>query len=350
MSLPRGPGDLRDAAAGEVLARALDRLSALSAAAFGRLLSAMDEAGTGGSLAAARQVLLESGEDVAAILEETLLGSLLAGMGGIAASWPAESPWPYQPGALSPSIAASAGARAEALKQALARLDPAQQAAFRQAMAPAPAPEPPAIDGVPPLPLVEAAVEALRSKRLLSIADARSLPAEARSRALPVALSLPAAAMVRLHGLLSESVASGEDLRAFRARLKEAMPEGAFPRAAVEATFRDAVQSAYAAGQERLLAVPGVGELFPFVETLPIRDSRLTDLCGLAARSGIGGTGVYRRDDPAWSRLKPPRHVNCRCGTSPLTADEAARRGVPRDGGFVSISARLDKMLAKHGR
>jgi len=61
---------------------------------------------------------------------------------------------------------------------------------------------------------------------------------------------------------------------------------------------------------------------------MPIRDSRLTDLCAIISTSGLQGTGIYRADDPTWVKFRPPRHFNCRCGTRRLTVAMAAARGI----------------------
>lgn len=68
--------------------------------------------------------------------------------------------------------------------------------------------------------------------------------------------------------------------------------------------------------------------VFPYAETIPIRDARLSELCATAAKSGINGTAVYRRDDPVWREYQPPRHPNCRCGRMILTVHMAASRGI----------------------
>lgn len=334
--------DAREPALREALASALDRAGEASESALRRLLDLLEgERIDGSALAGAYRILDEAGQEAQDALAEAIVGAWLAGAGRVAGSLPAFSVPPQQG---SPRVPASA------LQAALANVPDHLREGFLAAMAPRePHGEEPPLP-VPPLPLVEAAVEALREKDLLPYAEARALPEAARRRALAVAVALPVEAMGRLRGMLEESVRTGEGLRGFRARLREAMPEGAFPRAAVETTFRDAVQTSYAEGQERILATPGVGDLFPFVETLPIKDSRLSSLCSLAARSGIGGAAVYRRDDPAWDRLKPPRHPNCRCGTNPLTVGEAARRGVGADAGWVRIGADLERLLAQQGR
>jgi hypothetical protein len=75
--------------------------------------------------------------------------------------------------------------------------------------------------------------------------------------------------------------------------------------------FRTAIQSGYSRGMDKILQVDLVDSFFPYVETLPIHDDRLTDLCSIISRSGIGGSAIFRRDDKVWQKFKPPRHYNC---------------------------------------
>lgn len=317
----------------EALAHALALAGAASLDALATLLEAPGAAawavGDGTSLV----------EDA---LHRAILSALLAGMGRVAERLPGVSVPSQQ---ASPSASVPAGSAAA---HALANVPPGLRAEWLAALAPTPTPaeeEAPGPD-VPPLPLVEAAVSELRARRLLPRREADALDAQARRAALAVTLDLPARAMARVQAALTEAVASGASHATFRERLRDAMPEGVFPRADLETAFRDAVNTAYHGGMERLLGTPGVGDHFPFMERVPIRDSRLSDVCALASRSGINGTGVYRRDDPAWGRVRPPSHHNCRCGVNPLTAREAARRGVAGDAGRVALPAALERLLS----
>ena len=96
----------------------------------------------------------------------------------------------------------------------------------------------------------------------------------------------------------------------------------------MEGVFRDNVQKAYAEAQNRLVAHPLVKELFPYVATEPIYDSRLSELCRVVAQSGIQGTNIFRVDDPVWKKYQNPRHFKCRCGRVYLTIEQAAARGI----------------------
>src|ERR1019366_1301409 len=141
-----------------------------------------------------------------------------------------------------------------------------------------------------------------------------------------------------IHDAAIEAIVQGPDLRAFAKAIEAKAGPGVFLSPAhLETTFRDAVNEAYSGGMDSMLVDPVVGDTFPFYETMPIRDSRLTELCRICAESGINGTAIYRRDDPTWARIDPPRWYNCRCSKNPLTARAAARRGIKSPGVWVPM-------------
>ena len=333
--------DLRAPAALAVLDTAGGAAEELAGGLLDRLLAAL----TGGSpleaFARAGAILDLATEDLADLLSPALLAAALAGQRQVADRLPASPPWPTQQ---SPPVAVPPAPPWQLLQlqSTLAALPPALQAGYIAALPPALAgamgagPPPSAwlpaaagAEGGVFLPLIEAAIDSLRQKQLADPAQLAVLDAEAKRRSVETAANLTAPVRQKLYGLLAASVAGGEDLRAFRTRAREELPEDTFlSRGRVETAFRDGVQEAYAAGMEAILAVPLVDLAFPYIETLPIRDTRLSAMCAIASRSGIQKTAIYRRDDPTWQQIRPPRHHNCRCGQNPLTVEEAARRGI----------------------
>lgn len=177
------------------------------------------------------------------------------------------------------------------------------------------------------LPLVQRAVESLRSRNLVTPERFSQLSEEARSRALVVAGIVREQALAKLQLLLEEQAAT-PSLASFKRRLQETGLIDSITGQHVETAFRDAVQTAYSDGMDRLLEDPLVGDALPFAETLPIRDSRLSKVCEWASRCGINGTAIYLRADPSWQLVRSPRHIGCRCGTNFLTREMAASRGI----------------------
>ncbi len=281
--------------------------------------------------------------ELASILGEAILAAALAGGRQVGQRLPADSPsLPKQ----SPPVALQPVALPQHLATIKA-LPPAWQASYLDALPPAVAGElvtqlsgqggaPPVVPRDAPagespgvsLPLIEEAARDLQARKLLSYRDVEAMQFQARRQALAVAGELTSKGKAKLQSLLVEAISEGQSQREFQERFSEELPRAVISEAALSTTFRTAVQSGYSAGMDQILAHPLVGDAFPYEERLPIRDSRLSDMCAIASRAGIQGTGIFRRDDPTWDRLKPPLHPNCRCGRSPLSLEQAARRGI----------------------
>jgi SPP1 gp7 family putative phage head morphogenesis protein len=289
------------------------------------------------------QSLDEVSQRLASLLAETLLAAELTGRARVAARLPALSPQPHQqaappaPDLLTLLEAQLAAGDVRWRRQLLEALAPEVRAALmRRGSKLEPddylerAAEDPYLGEIEyHYPAVAAGVKALQEKRLLSYQEYREMAYRARGQAHAVVGNLSASARSALIEALAENVSAGADLRKFREEAEKAVGVGVLSEREVELAFRDGANRAYAEGQDAVLADPIVGDSFPYVETMPIRDSRLSKICEAAAEGGIGRSAVYRRDDPVWARLRPPRHPNCRCGQNPLTLREAARRGIP---------------------
>lgn len=326
------------------LEAALARLSAAARRLQADTLAALEESLAGASspadaFARADALLTDYTLATADLLCQAGLAGALLGAEGVGSRIPAVP-------LLNPEDAARLSPRLDALAQSYERLPAAYREPYLRALSPddaaalgplVPTPDVPvrellglsAEESGVRLPVIERAAEALAQKRLVSYDEMRQMAAEARAGALRVAGVQKREALGRLHEILVEGVREGTTLQAFRERVADQLPEGTFlSPASVETTFRDALQQAYSEGMDRVLSDPLAGDLFPYEETVPIRDSRLSSMCQLAARSGIGGTAIFRRDDPVWQRIKPPRHPRCRCGRLQLTLEDAAGAGI----------------------
>lgn len=178
------------------------------------------------------------------------------------------------------------------------------------------------------LPMVEEAAKALDVKQVFPKDEYEALSDEAKLEAFTVAREQTTEAIGKIKDAVSEAVVNGDDFSTFKDKVDEALATSTLGPGHMENVFRTAVAQSYADGQDRVHSNPVVAEVFPYVESLPIDDSRITDLCWTIAHSGLDGTGVYRVDDPTWRKFRNPRHWRCRCGRNYLTVEQAARRGV----------------------
>jgi hypothetical protein len=151
----------------------------------------------------------------------------------------------------------------------------------------------------------------------------------ARREAFTVAGVESEAVLGKVRDALSESVGEGKTLEDFKQRVEENVGEGTFlSDAHAETVFRGAVQSAYSAGQERLLEHPVVDELFPYATIDSVHDSRRRPEHGALETYGLDGTNYYRRDDPVFQLFCPPWDFGCRCGWTAKSVRDAAAAGV----------------------
>lgn len=159
------------------------------------------------------------------------------------------------------------------------------------------------------MPIVDEAARSLAERRI--VLDINSLAGKARQQAFSVASLNTEEAIGKVRDALVEAVEAGHDLQTFGEKVGEAIGTSALGVGSLENVYRTGMAQAFAAGQEAVHENPQTRDLWPYVLSMPVRDSRLTDLCAIISRSGLNGTGVFRVDDPVWLKFKNPRHFNC---------------------------------------
>jgi SPP1 gp7 family putative phage head morphogenesis protein len=186
------------------------------------------------------------------------------------------------------------------------------------------------------LPVVSHAVKDLRSRNLITRREYDRMGSALKSRAFTTAGVANRNTLERLRDAVADAVEKGWGEHKFTEHLGDALSTSQIAPGQLGTLFRTNIASAYAAGQDQILDHPLVRDEFPYVETLPIRDSRLSELCQVVSESGIGGTSIFRTDDPVWRKFRPPRHPNCRCSVRALTVIAAARGGIEEAQRFLA--------------
>lgn len=159
--------------------------------------------------------------------------------------------------------------------------------------------------------LIERASAALAARNVFTREDYDNLNSAARQAAFTVARVAETETLEKIRDALANDVKTGGTLEEFQAFMAETLEDTPLSPMHVETVYRTNIMEAYTQGMDLILDHPLVGSEFPFVRTVPIRDSRLTEICEICSKSGIDGTGIYWRADPEWQRIKPPRHYNC---------------------------------------
>lgn len=97
--------------------------------------------------------------------------------------------------------------------------------------------------------------------------------------------------------------------------------------------YQTNIQSAYMAGRyKRQMEADG----FPYLQYLAVLDSKTRP-----SHSLLHGK-VWRKDDPVWNTIYPPRGYNCRCRTRALTAGQIVREGLTVSAPAETISREVD--------
>ncbi len=178
-------------------------------------------------------------------------------------------------------------------------------------------------------PMIEEATEDLRNRQAMTREDFDALHGAARDHAFTVAGLATAAAVEKVRDAAANAVSEGTSKKKFKEEVEAQLGEGTFLSPAhMETVFRGAVSSGYSNGQDRLLSDPRIGDGFPYVARYAIHDQRVRPEHLAMERLGIGGTNVYRRDDPVYQKFRAPFSWNCRCNDTPLTVKQAAAKGV----------------------
>jgi hypothetical protein len=182
--------------------------------------------------------------------------------------------------------------------------------------------------------VIDNAVSDLRERRILDKREFERLVRDAAEKAFTVAGVDDSRTLETIRNVLAECVEQGPNLAGFKAKIRKVIGlETVLSDSQLEHIFQTYVHKAYAKGLERLTENPIIAPAFPYRETLPIRDDRLTDLCRIVAESGMldangRRTAIYRADDPVWQKIRPPIYDGCRCGTNLLPFEMAAEKGV----------------------
>lgn len=177
-----------------------------------------------------------------------------------------------------------------------------------------------------PLNLVDRrAVDALAALEPVSRTDFDALSAAAKRRAFTAAGLTRDDVVEAVHRQVARAVAEGRTFDDWRRDVDAIFADAGYApddgwRA--EATFRLQVSRAHAASRREAFDDPAVAEAFPYLMYSAVGDGRTRP-----SHAALDGK-VLRRDDPFWDRFTPPWAYGCRCTVIPLTAEQAAGRGV----------------------
>jgi len=286
---------------------------------------------------------------LAKLLSTTQLASLLEGAREVAAKVPTLAIFPGAvppPPTLEPQKAVElinhlSQLTGEARAKAIYDLPANQQTYAQQALAAKEAggpivppkftpPEPP--PGAPEsihFPIIDEAVKELSEKNVMTRERFDALDAAARAKAFTVANVEAEETLTKIRDSLAENIREGADYETWKQKVLTDMDQGTFlSEGHQETVFRTNVQGAFSDGQMVVLNHPLVRSGFPYSAYDAIHDSRVRETHLALEKHGIGGTNVYRNDDPVFQTFRPPWDYNDRCSWTPMTVRQASEVGI----------------------
>jgi SPP1 gp7 family putative phage head morphogenesis protein len=184
---------------------------------------------------------------------------------------------------------------------------------------------PPAVS----FPVVEDALDVLAEAPVAVQPDYRATAEAVKQGAFAITGDLTEAAVADVRDILVENLVKGPDRESFIEAVIERLGEGGpLSEARVETIFRTNVATAISDGTEKALKNPIVADAFPYRAYYSTTDNRVRKEHRALEKHGLDGTNIYRADDPVWAMFRPPWAFNCRCAWSPVSVEQAARRGV----------------------
>ena len=339
--------DIANRRAQGVLSKAMQSAKGLTRDAKKDLATALKR-GAKDSGAAIMDFIAKYRLQLAKLLNATQLASLLEGAREVATDVPTLAIFPgavAPPPTLEPKDAVALVERLEKLTdvaraEAIYALPADQQVYAQQALAakeagglPPPKFAPPAPPSGSPegihFPTIDEAVKQLAEKNVMTRERFDALDTAARAKSFAVASVDADDTLTKIRDVLAENVRTGADYETFKEKVLEAVDEGTFmSEAHLETVFRTNVQSAFSDGQMTVLSNPMVRSGFPYSAYDSIHDDRVRHEHLELDKLGIGGTNVYRNDDPVFQTFRPPWDYNCRCSWTPMTVRQASEAGI----------------------
>lgn len=177
-------------------------------------------------------------------------------------------------------------------------------------------------------PVIDEAIRSLQESRVMTAEDFYQLSRETREDAFTITADLADSDLEAVRRILEENVREKTSREDFIETAREQVERLNISESHLEQVFRNNVNDRYSNGVERVLKNDLVEDQFPYRAYYAIRDDRVRDEHLQLETLGIGGSNIYHKDDPVWLLFRPPWDWNCRCGFTPLSVRQAARRGI----------------------
>jgi SPP1 gp7 family putative phage head morphogenesis protein len=169
------------------------------------------------------------------------------------------------------------------------------------------------------------AIDAFRKRKVVDNATFGQLRGDARRRSFTVAGLATKTMLQTAKDELGKALEAGTDLRAFRERLDERMTSAGWTTlkpSHTEVVFRNAGMGAYASGRHAQMTQPAVLAARPYWMVRGVDDGRTRP-----NHRAMHGK-VFPAGDKVWDKGRPPWGHNCRCSLVSLSPADMKRRGL----------------------
>jgi SPP1 gp7 family putative phage head morphogenesis protein len=169
----------------------------------------------------------------------------------------------------------------------------------------------------------ERAIQVFKAREVVPHALFEVLGQEAKRQAFSVADAASLDAIDVIKAALEGSLETGDDLRGFSARVREAFAARGWTGEEpynLETIFRTNTLGAYGEARFRSLQTETVKKARPYLMWVATLDDRTRETH--AAAHGK----IMKADDPEWRRVRPPAGFNCRCTLRSLRLEDAEER------------------------
>lgn len=180
------------------------------------------------------------------------------------------------------------------------------------------------------LPALEKAVQTLEAAPIKLGKDYRETAKHVKEGAFAITTDMSDKAVEDIRNELAKALTEGKSQAEFIDIVKERISNEGSPISPphIENVFRTNTMAAYSNSQHVAISNPLVADAFPYVGYGATHDARVREEHKELETLGLGGTNIYRADDPTFLAFRPPWSYNCRCHWYPQTVEQAAKKDI----------------------
>lgn len=195
------------------------------------------------------------------------------------------------------------------------------------------------------LPAIQKAVAVLEQAPVATGATYVETAQKVREGSFAITAKMTDKAVEDVKHELAKSISEGTSQAEFIDKVTERLTTEGNPLSPphIENVFRTNVMAAYSNAQYQAMQDTMVVDAFPYAGYTATHDARVRNQHKELEGLGLQGTNIFRADDPTFLLFRPPWSYNCRCSWYPVTAEQAAKKGVEEAKEWVNRAKAMAK-------